>query len=150
MTKEQARVASEDFLWDSKVGMRHSMFMIEEYIENHDTELTKTKSTTIALSKGGDNFFIGYISNWERYLRMVKYYDSFMNRIAAKVRELGHEETANKIEQNYPLIKEYLVMNKWTRSDLAGQEWRKNKYNISYGKGTNKRLLNTQGVEVDR
>ena len=35
-TKEEARVASENFLWESKVGLRHSMFMIEEYIENGD------------------------------------------------------------------------------------------------------------------
>ena len=65
--KEQARIACEGFLWDSKVGMRHSMFQIEECIENDDKALINTKNTTINLSKGGDNFFIAHIEERERY-----------------------------------------------------------------------------------
>ena len=53
-TNEQARIASEDFLWNTKINMRHSMFMIEEYIQNDETDLTKTKNTTINLNKAGN------------------------------------------------------------------------------------------------
>ena len=36
LIKEEARIASENFLWNSKVGMRHNMLMIEECIQNND------------------------------------------------------------------------------------------------------------------
>ena len=67
LTKEEASIASENFLWDSKVGMRHSMFMIEEYIQNHDMRLINTKCTTSALNKGGLNFFKAHIEDRDRY-----------------------------------------------------------------------------------
>ena len=67
LTQEQARLASEDYLWNSKVPMRHSMFMIQEYIQNEDLGLTSSKNTTIVLSKGGDNFFKAHIEDNERY-----------------------------------------------------------------------------------
>ena len=47
--------------------MRHSMFMIEEYIQNDDTELTNSKNTTIILSKSGDSFFKAHIENRNQY-----------------------------------------------------------------------------------
>ena len=47
--------------------MRHSFYIVEEYIENEDKALTKTKNTTINLSKEGVNFFIAHIENNERY-----------------------------------------------------------------------------------
>ena len=47
--------------------MRHSMFWIEECIENDDKALTKTKNTTNALSKEGKHFFMAHIENNERY-----------------------------------------------------------------------------------
>ena len=52
LAHEQARVACEGFLWGSKVGMRHSMFMIEECIQNDDLNLTNTKNTTNLLRAG--------------------------------------------------------------------------------------------------
>ena len=61
LTKEEARLTSEDFLWNSKVGMRHSFFMIEEYIQNDDKALTNVKCTNIVLNKDGYNFFIAHI-----------------------------------------------------------------------------------------
>ena len=67
LTKEEARIFSEDFLWNSKVAMRLSMFTIEECIENADLALTNTESTNIVLSKGGDNFFKAHIEGMERY-----------------------------------------------------------------------------------
>jgi hypothetical protein len=60
-TKEKARVLSEKFLWGTKIGMRHSFFMIEEYIQNKDLELSITKSTSILLGKRGNDFFIAHI-----------------------------------------------------------------------------------------
>ena len=50
LKEEEARVESEKFLWDSKVGMRHSMFTIIECIENDDFKMKKSKCTTISLN----------------------------------------------------------------------------------------------------
>ena len=49
--------------------MRDSFKMINECIQNDDIDmqLTNIKNTTIILSKGGENFFIGYIEDVERY-----------------------------------------------------------------------------------
>ena len=43
------------------------MFMVAEYIHNDDLDLKNIKNTTINLSKGGDNFFMGHIDDRERY-----------------------------------------------------------------------------------
>ena len=67
LTREEARIESEFFLLGSKVEMRNSFKLVEEYFWNDDLELTNTKSTTIVLKKGGYNFFIAYIEDWERY-----------------------------------------------------------------------------------
>ena len=67
LTREEARIESEFFLRGSKVEMRNSFKLVEEYFWNDDLELANTKSTTIALKKGGDNFFIAYIEDNERY-----------------------------------------------------------------------------------
>ena len=61
LTHEQTRIASVEFLWDSKVPMRHSLFMILEYIQNYNSELNDTKSTTNILGKSGNSFFIAHI-----------------------------------------------------------------------------------------
>ena len=60
-------MACEKFLWNSKVGMRHSFKLVEEYFQNDDKALTNTKSTTIALDEGGANFFIAHVEDRERY-----------------------------------------------------------------------------------
>ena len=67
LTQEQARIESENFLWGSKVEMRNSFKLVVEYFWNDDLKLTKTKSTTIILKKGGENFFIGYVEDRERF-----------------------------------------------------------------------------------
>ena len=89
LTHEQARLACEGFLWGTKVPMRHSMFQIEECIENEDKALIYTKSTTINLSKGGDNFFLAHIEDKDRYERLVDNYSPFIHRTVSKVREVG-------------------------------------------------------------
>jgi hypothetical protein len=65
------------------------MFMVEECIQNKDTELTNTKCTTIILSKGGDNFFMAHIEDRERYERLVDVYALFMDRTVTKTKEAG-------------------------------------------------------------
>ena len=53
LTKEEARLISEKFLWHSKTWERHSVFIIKECIENFDMELNITKCTTSLLNKDG-------------------------------------------------------------------------------------------------
>ena len=43
------------------------MKLVAEYFWNEDPELTNNKHTTIGLGQGGDNFFIAYIEDRERY-----------------------------------------------------------------------------------
>ena len=69
--------------------MRHSMFMVEEYIQNKDKALTNSKSTTVNLNKGGDWFFLAHIQDKERYARLVVDYTGFIDRIVAKTKQLG-------------------------------------------------------------
>ena len=61
LAREQAIIVSENFLWGSKIKLRNSFKLVEEYFwnEDNDLKLTNTKCTTVVLSKGGDNFFIG-------------------------------------------------------------------------------------------
>jgi hypothetical protein len=47
------------------------MLMIGECIENEDKALTNIKRTTIALNKGGHNFFIAHLGDKERYEKLV-------------------------------------------------------------------------------
>ena len=89
LTPEQARIVSEEFLWKTKVAMRDSFKLIEEGIWNDDKELTNAKSTTILLGKEGENFFLGYIENRERYQRLIDVYVYFIFRIEVKMRQLG-------------------------------------------------------------
>ena len=67
LTNEEARVTSEDFLWNSKIWERHSFNLVEEYIENQDKALTNTKYTTFVLGKGGNSFFTAHVEGSERY-----------------------------------------------------------------------------------
>ena len=71
--------------------MRNSFKLVEEYIQNDDSELTNTKFTTINLSKGGDNFFIGHIENRERYCGLADIHTPFTARTVGKVRQLGFD-----------------------------------------------------------
>ena len=55
-------------------------------------------------------------------------YDCFLQEIESKVRDQGHNNknyhrSADRLEQNKPLIKEYLVKHKWTIKDIDQQEW---------------------------
>ena len=86
LIQEQARIQSETFLWDTKVGMRFSIFMIEEYIENEEIELKNTKNTTICLSKDGLYFFTAHLENKERYQKLVDPYHPFIHKIIAKTK----------------------------------------------------------------
>ena len=67
LTQEEARIESEFFLFGSKVELRNSFKLVQEYFWNDDLELTNTKSTTIILKKGGHNFFIAYIEDRKQY-----------------------------------------------------------------------------------
>ena len=58
--KEIARLGSEKFLWESKVPERHSMFMVEECIENKDFALTITQNTLAGMNELGLKFFISH------------------------------------------------------------------------------------------
>ena len=79
----------EDFLWDSKVDMRQSFFMVAECVENEDKQLTNSKCTTVNLKDGGHLFFNVHIVDNERYQRLYDFYTLFIHRIADKVRQLG-------------------------------------------------------------
>jgi hypothetical protein len=83
-------VDSEKFLWGTKVGMRFSMFNVEECIQNEDLELTNTKNTTIALAKGGDSFFMAHIGDKEGYKKLVDIWTRFIDRTIYKVKQLGY------------------------------------------------------------
>ena len=89
LRKEEARVASEDFLWHSKVGMRFSMYIILECIQNNDLGLFYSKCTTNALSKGGGCFFKAHIEDNERYQGLVDLWTPFIHRAVAKVKQVG-------------------------------------------------------------
>ena len=89
LTQEQAKIVSETFLWGSKIVMRNSFKLVEEYFWNYDTELTNTKHTTIILSKGGGDFFIGHIEDRERYQGLVDIYSLFTLRILTKLKQVG-------------------------------------------------------------
>ena len=55
---------------------------------------------------------------------------------------------ADMLEQNKPLIKQYLKQNKWTKADMTG-EWQTDKYGEHvYGKMTSNYLINTKGVKI--
>ena len=100
LTQEEARVASENFLWNTKIWERHSIFIIKEYIENHDTELKITKSTTIILGNSGANFFKTHIEGKERYTQLVDIQTPFIQRVVTKVRQIGYTKTSEKLEEN--------------------------------------------------
>jgi hypothetical protein len=147
--KEQARLASEKFLWDSKINMRHSMYMVEEYIQNEDKALIYTKNTTINLSKGGNNFFIAHIREKKRYLELVDIKTSFIDRTVAKVRQEGLKVTAGLLDQNKLEFKQYLIKNNWTEPDMTGHWQTDQDKNHVFGKITNGLLRNTKGVMID-
>ena len=105
--------------------MRHSMFQIEECIENEESGLTNTKNTTVVLSKGGDNFFTAHIENKKRYQKLVDIYYSFIHRTVTKIRELKQNDTADRLEQNKAKFKQYLIKKNWTEDDMTNN-WVKN------------------------
>ena len=105
-------------MWDCKVWERHSFFIIEEYIENKNTELTNAKCTTIILSKGGCNFFIAHLEDKDRYQRLVDIYIDFILRTVNKVKQVGWTKTFDILEQNKPKFKEFLKHQKWTEEDM--------------------------------
>ena len=67
LTREEARIESEFFLLGSKVELRNSYKLVQEYFWNEDKQLTTTKCTTIILKKGGHDFFIAYNEDRERF-----------------------------------------------------------------------------------
>ena len=81
-------------MWQTKVGMRHSMFMIEECIQNYDTELSITKNTTIVLSKRGDSFFKAHVEYSDRYKQLVDVYTPFILRTMTRMRKMGLNKTS--------------------------------------------------------
>ena len=68
-----------------------------------------------------------------------------MSETASMVKDVGYNDTADRLEQNKPLIKQYLIENIWTRSDLTLEKWTKDeKYGCYYfGKITDNLLRNT-------
>jgi hypothetical protein len=129
--------------------MRHSMFMIEECIENHDMQLTNTKKTTIVLRKGGDDFFKAHIEDKERYKRLVDIYYSFIHKTVSKVREVGFNKTGDRLNQNKPQIKQFLKQNNWTRAFMTDHEWVKDKNdNYVFGHMQNGELYKTKGILI--
>ena len=64
--------------------------MVEEYIENEDDDLTVSKCTTVALGKGGHNFFKGHVEDKDRYkilinsqlkyTKMIKFTEMIINK----------------------------------------------------------------------
>jgi hypothetical protein len=114
LTQEQARVASEKFLWDSKMWERHSFKLVEEYFWNDDKALTNAKCTTIVLNKGGDDFFVAHLEDRERYQRLVDKYADFIHRTVIKARQVGLTKQADRLDQNKDRFKQYLVKQNWT------------------------------------
>ena len=107
-------------MWGSKVEMRDSFRLIEEYFENGDTEMTNAKCTTIVLNQGGENFFKGYIDERERYQRLVNLYADFIHRTVTKTRQLGLTKLADRLETNKQKFKKFLMKNKWTTAEISG------------------------------
>jgi hypothetical protein len=129
--------------------MRHSFFQIEECIENEDLGLTKTKNTTVILSKGGDNFFTAHIENKKRYQKLVDIHTPFIHRTVTKVKQLGHPGVSSKLDENKALFKQYLVKNKWTLADMNDHQWFTDKYRFTcYGPQTGNYLGNTNGIKI--
>ena len=78
-------------------------------------------------------------------------HDCFLQEIESKVRDQGltNEKLArcaDKLEQNKPQIKQYLVNNNWTKTHMTSQ-WFTNKWGETcYGSQTENDLINTRGV----
>ena len=123
--------------------------MVEECIQNDDKALINTQCTTVVLSKGGDNFFIGHIENRERYFGLIDIYNGFIDNIVSKARQVGYRfGTAEQLEQNKDKFRQYLVKNKWNRGDMIFHKLVKNSYNQHlYGKITYDDLRQTKGVK---
>ena len=85
--------------------MRHSMYMIEEYIENDDLKLNNTKCTTIILNKGGDDFFMAHVEDKERYSRVkVDICSGFIRRTIKTVRQRGLTGAADRLQKKKKLV----------------------------------------------
>ena len=91
---------------------------------------------------------MAHIEERERYERLVDFYALFMDRTVAKVKQLGYNESGDKLEENKALIKQYLIKHNWTRSDM-GHEWGIDKYGDHVlGKIINNNLINTNAVKI--
>ena len=73
---------------------------------------------------------------------MVDIYADFIHMTVAKTKQVGLEKASDRLEQNKPLIKQYLKQNEWTADHITDHEWVKN----HYGKMTDNKLRNTRGV----
>ena len=62
------------------------MYMIQEFIENENMELTNTKNTTILLNEGGDNFFFAHVFGKPKYQQLVDVHTPFIRRTIAKLK----------------------------------------------------------------
>ena len=124
------------------------MFMIIEYIENEDKQLTNTNNT-INIGKGGDNFFIAHILERERYCRLVLNYADFIDRTVAKTKQLGLTRLGDKLEENKSEFKQYLIKNKWTHADMNDYEWETDEDGDHvHGKMTDNYLISTNGIRI--
>ena len=105
LTQEEALIESEKFLWGTKIELRNSFKLVEEYFWNDDKQLTNSKCTTINLNKDGDNFFTIHVEDKARYLQLIDIYYCLINITINKVREKrlhGFNEVANRLQQNKP------------------------------------------------
>ena len=69
--------------------------------------------------------------------------------IAAHLRTLNFNETADKLLANMNEAIDFLKRNNYTNADMTSHQWFKSKWrNICYGPQTNKDLIKTKGVKI--
>ena len=72
-----------------------------------------------------------------------------MNRTVTKVRELKQNYTADLLEENKAKFKQYLIKQNWSQVDMTTHKcFKDNKGYTCYGKQTDNRLINTNGVKI--
>jgi hypothetical protein len=119
---------------------------IGEGFQNENKNLETILFTLVQLSTFGYSYFKGNFADRGRYESLVCPFFIFLQMIATKLREFFYPQSADRLLENKKESIQFLKQNKWTRNDMAGQEWFNNYGWIYYGKIKGLKLFESKGV----
>ena len=96
-THNNHRELAEKMLIGTKDLSPITVKIIGETIQNVDTNLSNIKFTLALFNILGFSYFTGNFANRSRFVSLVCQFEAFIHIIITKLRELGHNLTANTL-----------------------------------------------------